>query len=274
MCIFCRRIFKGSRWEPGAIVSTKYITIQSVARAVAIMEFIAHQDGEGITAISEAVGLHKSTCFGLLHTLQELGMVQRNAKTGGFSLGLKTFMLGQAYTDNLDIRRLARPYLRSLADEALETVHLVIREGMHAVYIDKIESPHAMAIISQVGRRAKLHCTGVGKVILAHMAAWEQEEILARPLEKFTEYTLTEPDALRAELADIRKNGVGFDRQEIEIGLCCLAAPVFDAPGNCMAAVSISGPTTRLTKSRVNELKPSLLQAVGEISRLQGFTER
>ena len=253
-------------------MAAKYITIQSLARAVSILEYLAQEGhGQGIAAISEAVGLHKSTCFGLLHTLQELGMVQRHAKTGGFSLGLKTFTLGKAYTDNLDIRRLAQPHLRSLADEALETVHLVIREGPHAVYIDKIEGPHAIAIISQVGSRAKMHCTGVGKAILAHMPPAERDAILAQPLEKLTEHTLTDPAALLAELAEIRKNGVAHDRQEIEIGLCCLAAPVFDAAGDCTAAISISGPTTRLTPARMAVLEPSLLRAVAEISRLQGY---
>lgn len=250
----------------------KYITIQSLARALTILEFIAHEgNGAGITAISKAAGLHKSTCFGLLHTLQELGLAQRNPKTGGYSLGLKTFMLGQAYTYNLDIRRLAQPYLHALADKALETVHLVIREGLNAVYIDKIEGPRSMAIISQVGRRARMHCTGVGKVITAHLGPAEREAVLARPLEKLTPYTITDPEALRAELAGIRKNGIGFDRQEIEIGLCCLAAPIFDAAGNCVAAVSISGPTTRLTKTRIMELKPHLLEATANISRLQGY---
>lgn len=241
----------------------KYITIQSLARALAILEYIAHEgNAEGVTAISKAVGLHKSTCFGLMHTLQELGLVQRNPKTGGFSLGLKTFMLGQAYTYNLDIRRLAQPYLNSLAQAALETIHLDI---------DKIESPHAMAIVSQVGRRARLHCTGVGKVIMAYMTPAEQNEVLARPLDRLTAHTITEPEALRAELAEIRKSGLGFDRQEIEIGLCCLAAPVFDASGKCVASISISGPTTRLTKARINELTPQLLQATADISRLQGY---
>lgn len=253
-------------------MNKKYITIQSLARASAILEFLAHEGhGAGVTAISKAVGLHKSTCFGLLHTLAELGLVQRNPKTGGISLGLKTFMLGQAYKDNLDLRRLAQPYLHTLAGAALETVHLVIREGLNAVYIDKIESPHAMAIISQVGRRAKLHCTGVGKVIMSHMTAAEQDIVLAGPLDRLTVHTITDPAELRAELGEIRRSGIGYDRQEIEIGLCCLAAPVFDASGDCIAAVSVSGPTTRLTKARINELKPHLLGATAGISRLQGY---
>ena len=254
-------------------MSPKYITIQSVARAMALLEHLAG-DGRntGITAIASHVGLHKSTCFGILHTLQELGYVVQNKETGRYSLGTKVFTLGQAYVGGLDLRGLAEPHLADLAAESLETVHLVIREGRHAVYLDKIEGPHAMTISSQVGQRARLHCTGVGKVILAHFTPDEQQAVLSQPMESYTEHTLTNREDLHEHLAEIRRRGLSMDDEEIEIGLCCIAAPIFDNTGAITAAISISGPKTRLTDHRIDSLSVSLRKAAGAISKQLGYT--
>ncbi len=251
----------------------KYIIIQSLCRAMGILEHVAGAGkNTGITAIAEHVGLHKSTCFGLLHTLQHLGYVVQDKETGRYSLGIKAFQLGQAYTDNLDLRRLAQPHLAELAELSRETVHLVIREGLHAVYIDKIEAPHAMTISSQVGQRARMHCTGVGKALLAYMTPEEQDKALEGGLQGYTPHTITDMAALRERLRQIRREGVSLDEQEIEIGLCCLAAPIFDAKGAAVAAISISGPVTRLSQERIQELRPGLQRAVAEISRRLGHT--
>lgn len=254
-------------------MSPKYITIQSLARAMALLEHLAGEGkSTGITAIANHVGLHKSTCFGLLHTLQELGYVVQNKETGRYNLGIKVFELGSAYIGNLDLRGLAGPHLEDLAAHSLETVHLVIREGLHAVYLDKIEGPHAMTISSQVGKRARLHCTGVGKVILAHMDEQTQAEILSKPLERLTEYTFTDRKALAQHLKAIKENGMGIDDEEIELGLCCIAAPIFDSSGNVIAAISISGPKTRLTEDRLETLSENLQQSTRAISRQMGFS--
>lgn len=252
-------------------MGSKYITIQSVSRAVSILEHLAYTGNDtGITAISGAVGLHKSTCFGLLHTLQELGCVTQDKETGKYSLGTKVLELGQRYMDNLDLRRIAQPYLSALSDESLETVHLVLKEGLHAVYIDKIEGPHAMTISSRVGRRARLYCSGVGKAILAHMPPEDIEAALPDTLAPLTEHTITDKAKLLEHLAGIRQKALSIDNQEIELGLMCLAAPIFNAECAPAAAISISGPTTRLTGARVNALSKSLQAAARTISRKLG----
>ena len=252
--------------------SPKYIIIQSVTRAMKILEHLASSGGgQGVTAIAEAVGLNKSTCFGLIYTLQALGYVVQDKKTGGYRLGMKNYQLGQAYTEQLDLRRIAQPHLQELSQMALETVHLVIREGLHAVYIDKIEGPHAMRISSQLGQRVKMHCAGVGKAILAHFSDEELELALEKELTRYTCNTVTDLDALKKVLTEIRKKGLAMDNQEVELGLCCLAAPIFDLTGSAVAAISISGPTTRLTKKRITELMPCLKSAVVDISRQLGY---
>lgn len=252
-------------------MEAKYITIQSVSRAMAIMEHLAHAGNDtGITAIANDLSLHKSTCFGLLHTLRKLGYVFQDEKTGHYSLGIKVFELGQRYMENLDLRSVAQPHLIALSEEALETVHLVIREGAHAVYIDKINGPHAMSISSQVGQRARLYCTGVGKAILANMSPKEMEAALPKVLEPMTEHTITDKKKLIEHLREIKKNALSVDNQEIELGLMCIAAPIFNADCTVSAAISVSAPTTRLTGKRVKLLSNSLKKAAESISRKLG----
>ena len=239
------------------------------------MALLEHLGGEGkntgITAIASHVGLHKSTCFGLLHTLQELGYVVQDKSSGRYSIGVKMFKLGQAYIDNLDLRNLANPHLHMLAAKSQETVHLVIREGLHAVYLDKVEGPHAMSIISRVGQRAHLHCTGVGKAILANLTTEDQDTILNQPMGRFTEHTLTDIEKIRDHLAGIRKTGLSIDDEEIELGLYCLAAPIFDSTGAVVAAISISGPKARLHSDKFVDLSESLRAASIAISSQMGY---
>ncbi len=252
-------------------MAQKYNLIQSVCRAFTILEQFSHNERElGVTAIAARVGLHKSTCFGLLNTLQELGYIKQNAETGRYSLGLKTFELGQAYIEGQDLRLLAAPFLRTLVEKTQETVHLVALEGERAVYIDKVEGAHAITISSHIGQQAKLHCTGVGKVLLANMPLQEQDNILSRELDQVTDKTITAQTKLREHLREIKYHGYGIDDEEIEIGLRCVAAPIFNAQGKAFAAVSISGPSTRITPDKFAEFGSLVCETGREISRQLG----
>jgi IclR family transcriptional regulator, KDG regulon repressor len=253
-------------------MDTKYNFIQSVGRALAILEeFSRDERALGVTALANRVGLHKSTCFGLLHTLQQLGYIQQDASTGQYSLGLKTFELGQAYIDGLDLRYITRPYLLEIVEKTQETVHLVVAEGRRAVYIDKVESPHAMTISSRIGQEATLHCTGVGKVLLAYMRNEDWSQVVSQGLERYTEHTITDEGKLLDHLQRIRECGHGVDDQEREIGLRCVAAPIFNARKQAIAAISISGPSSRITCEKQGELSQIIKQATQEISRKLGY---
>ncbi len=250
----------------------KYNLIQSVCRAISILELFTSETTElGVTAISKSLGLHKSTCFGLLYTLQQLGYIQQDSDTGRYKLGLKTFQLGQAYIRGTDLRQLARPYLRELMEQTQETLHLVILEGNRAVYVDKVEGPHAMTISSRIGQRAMLHCTGVGKALMAHMPEEEWNSLLGGDLKSFTEHTITDKDRLAEHLHTIRQRGYSIDDQEIEIGLRCVAAPIFDASGRALAAISLSGPVTRIDNDKLEELSRLIRKAADDISRQLGY---
>jgi DNA-binding IclR family transcriptional regulator len=247
-------------------MSKKYNMIQSVIRALTLLEHIA-KDGHqtGLSQISRSVDLHKSTSFGILYTLETLGYVIRDCE-GHYSLTAKVCDLSDAYLRNVDLRQIALPYLMDLRNVAQETVHLVIREGNHAVYIDKIDGPYKMSIVSQIGARAKMHCTGVGKAILAHMDDKDRDEVLTGEMTAFTSHTITSPKILRKHLQTVRERGYSIDNQEIEEGLCCLAAPLFGPANAISGAISISGPTTRLTEKWLSQLIPHILDTARLIS--------
>lgn len=239
---------------------------------MAILEqFSRDERALGVTAIAKRVGLHKSTCFGLLHTLQQLGYIQQDASTGLYSLGLKTFELGQAYVDGLDLRNITRPFLLEVLEKTQETVHLVVAEGCRAVYIDKVESSHAMTISSRIGQEAMLHCTGVGKVLMAYMRPEDLEQVITKGLPRYTEHTITDKHELLEHLNRIRECGCGVDDQEREIGLRCVAAPIFNARKQAIAAISISGPSSRVTREKQGDLSRIIEQATQTISRKLGY---
>jgi DNA-binding IclR family transcriptional regulator len=253
-------------------METKYNFIQSVGRALAILEqFSRDERALGVTEIARRVGIHKSTCFGLLHTLQQLGYIQKDASNGQYSLGLKTFELGQAYIDGLDLRYITRPFLLEILAKTNETVHLVVAEGCRAIYIDKVESPHAMIISSRIGQEAKLHCTGVGKVLLAYMRDKDWAQVVSKGLKCYTEHTITDERKLLENLEQIREFGYGMDDQEREIGLRCVAAPIFNARKQAIAAISISGPSLRITREKQGDLSQIIKRAAQEISRKLGY---
>jgi DNA-binding IclR family transcriptional regulator len=252
----------------------KYNLIQSLQRALSLLEHLANNGrNTGITSIAGHVGLHKSTCFGLLYTLQQLGCVVQDFQ-GRYSLGYKVYELGNAYLQDKDIRRVSAPYLYELMKLSSETVHLVVREGLNAVYIDKLEGPHAMSIVSKIGGQTAMYCSGVGKSILAFMGPAEQEEIMKRPMSALTPNTITTRKDLRACIKTIRKDGYSRDNEEVEIGLCCVAAPIFGVEGKVMGGISISGPAIRLTEERQQMLIPHLLGATMAISKQLGHIQK
>lgn len=252
-------------------LGTKYNFIQSVGRAFAILEQFHTDRALGVTAIANRVGLHKSTCFGLLHTLQQLGYIQRNPETGLYSLGVKMFQLGQDYIIGLDLRTCARPLLVQIVEKFQGTAHLVVVEGRRAVYIDKVEPTQAMAISSRIGQEAPLHCSGVGKVMLAFMSEEECAAVINAGLRQYTEKTITGKTLLLEELCKIRQQGFGTDNEELEMGLRCVAAPIFNARKQAIAAVSISGPSSRLDFARLDEFSAMVKSCTEEVSRQLGY---
>jgi len=243
-------------------------TVQSVARALTLLDALGDSQGEvGVAELSKRVGLHVSTAHRLLATLVVHGYARQNPDTGRYALGAKAFHLAESYLGQMDLRRVVRPVLERLSQESGETANLVILDGREALYLDKVESPQSLRIFSRIGRRAPLHCTAVGKVLLA-AEPWETvRRLLGRgPFERLTARTVTSAAQLRVEIAKVREQGVALDFEECEEGARCIAVPVRNARGETVAAVSVSGPALRMSAQRIRDLVPIVLRTGGEAS--------
>jgi len=247
-------------------------TVQSVARALTLLDALGDSRGEvGVAELSKQVGFHVSTAHRLLATLIAQGYARQNPETGRYGLGAKAFHLAESYLSQLDLRRIVHPLLERLSRDTGETVNLVILDGRETLYLDKVESPQSLRIFSRIGRRAPLHCTAAGKVLLADHSWPDVRRLLGTdPLERFTAKTIRSLEVLRRDLETVRAAGVALDREECEEGATCIAVPVRNARGETVAALSISGPTLRMHSGRLRELTPLVAEMGREASARLG----
>lgn len=249
--------------------------IQSVTRALNIVEFISTRHIVGLSDISRAVGLHKSTTHELIKTLETMGYVRQETFSGKYTLGLKLFELGQIVLSKMDIRAIAMPYLLELVIKYEETVHLAILSHDEVVYIDKVDSPRSIRIVSKVGGRNPAYCTGVGKVLLAGMPDKDLQKTLSKiKFQQFTPKTITDVQLLKKHLQKVRNAGFATDDQELEAGLSCCAAPIRNHLGNVIAAISLSGPTDRMADRDAGQLAADVVNSARLISGQFGFSGR
>jgi DNA-binding IclR family transcriptional regulator len=258
----------------GANIKLKPKLIQSIDRALQILESFSNEEKElGVTEIANRLDLHKSTVHGILTTLEYRGYIKKNVKTGKYQLGLKLLELGNLVHDSMDLISLAKPYLQELVNKHQETVHLVVYDRGEVIYIDKIEGKGAIKIMSRIGKRNPVHCTGVGKCLLAFREDHEIEMILKQDLKKYTVNTITDSEKLKEQILEIRKNGYAFDMEEIELGLRCIAAPIRDHRRKVVAAISLSGPSMRMDQERMQNLVTDVKKAADMISRNLGYID-
>ena len=247
---------------------------QSIYRVFQLMEYVFDNAAAGTTLAqaSKSSGLNPTTAFRMLAALEDLGYV-RKGDDDVYRPGFKPLVLAEKSLAALDVRTVARPVLERLSHRTKEVCHLVILDGLEAVYIDKVEDDsQSIRMNSRVGKRLPLHCTAVGKVLLAGMDAAALEEVLARlEFRKFTANTVTSPDVLRREIEEVRAKGIAFDRVEFEELIKCVAAPICGADGRVQAAVSISVPVMRFPEERERELADMLVKGCAEISRQLGY---
>jgi DNA-binding IclR family transcriptional regulator len=220
--------------------------MSSVAKVFRILETIVSHQERGL-AYSEVVAethLPKATTHRVLKSLVEMGYVRFNAEAGRYSGDLKLALLGSAVTSHFTLKDYVRPHLRALQAETGHTCNLGVLDGDAGVYLDKLESPEAFRVrlYSDIGKRFPLHCTGMGKILLAGMRPAEAKKLLARRLEVFTPHTMTDPAALARELDRVRRCGYALDREEITRGIVCVAAPIQNREGDTVAAISVAFP--------------------------------
>ncbi len=250
-------------------------TVQSVERSLDILEALAAAGSEvGIADMSGRVGLHISTVHRLLATLVVRGYVRQNSQTGRYSLGSQALQLGRAFHDRSDIRTEARPFLQLLMEGSGETANLVMLDGNEAVYMDQVPSPRLVRMFAGVGRRVPLHSTGSGKAMLSCLPPEERARIVAeKGLSPSTPHTITTAAALEDELIKVGRQGFAVDDEEQEEGVRCIAAPVRDSTRRVVAAMSLSGPSTRMTPERIQSLSGLLKTVCVQLSAALGYRE-
>jgi IclR family KDG regulon transcriptional repressor len=224
--------------------------IAVVHKAIAVVELLASSDHPmGPAEIASRLQMSRNAAFRLLTTLHSCGWVEKDAEARNYQLGLKLFQLGSAAFRSRDIRRLAFPIAEELRNRYEETVNLALLDGAQVVYVERLESRRSLRTATAIGTRAPLHCTALGKAILAHLPHEQASALLAsEPMVALTDGTITDHAALSAELEAIRQQGYAQDIEENSIGVHCLGAPIFDSYGRVIAALSVSGPAQRMAE--------------------------
>ena len=229
--------------------------IQSIVRAVAILQCFAGGKERGLTEVSKMVGLHKSTTSGLINTLKNVGFLEQDQRTGKLRLGLELFSL--AVNARRDLAQICEPYLNNLLEMTRETVNLAVLDSGRSeiVYIAKKETTQSVRISTSIGKRLPIYCTAIGKAIMSQMSV-QQTDKLIENLEfvPFTDRTLPDKHTLRIELDAIRSVGFACDDEEFEPGLVCIAVPLLNSFSEPIGAISVSGPVMRMdaeTKRRI-----------------------
>jgi len=247
--------------------------VQVIDRALSILGVLSDRQGESSLAeLCKDLRLHKSTVHRLLMVMEHHRLVEKNRKTGRYRLGLKLFELGSRASAALDLREHSRPHLSRVLSETQETVHLCILDQGEVLYIEKMEPQRSVRMASRVGRRAPVHCTAVGKALLAELPEAEVDLIIRRQgLEPLTRHTLTAPADFKNELKLIRARGYAIDDEENEEGVRCVGAAVRDCLARPVAAISVSGPSFRVSKSNVPAIARSVVGAARALSVQLGY---
>lgn len=217
--------------------------------------------------MAEYLGINRSSTHRLLVTLERHGYVAQDPNTDKYQLGMRVFEAGAVVLNQMSFRAAARPHIEYLARETGEVVHLAVENGNQCVYIDKVEGIQHIPMGSQLGWRRPLYCTGIGKALLANLPDQRIEQYLKdTKLLPLTPQTITDTNALRAELIRIRATGIAYDREEIEQSLSCVAAVVRGTNGQLVGAISVAGPTTRMNEEEVKRIKQLVLGAAELVS--------
>ena len=243
---------------------------KALGKGIALVDLlVAHPRGLRLTDVIHHAGVPKATALRLLDTLTEAGLV-RCDDTGRYRPGPQCAVWGSAFLDHLDLRDEAHDLLTDLSRISGETAHLGILDGTRILYVDKIDSPHSLRMVSRPGATNPLHCTALGKAVLAHAGPELTGRVADGGLERRTENTITDAGDLRAELARVRRAGYAVDDVENEDGVRCLGAPVFDHRGAPVAALSVAGPVSRMTRERIADLAPRVAAAAADLSARLG----
>ena len=259
---------------PHSKTGSSVYKLQVMDRALAILDVLGSLSGDSsLVELCVALNLHKSTLHRLMMVLERHRLVDKNPDTGRYRLGLKLFELGSKAIASLDLREQARPHLTRLQQETEETVNFAVLDQGEVLYIAKIEPQRNLRIAAHVGHRLPAYCTALGKAMLAESPETEVDSILRGcEMKARTPNTITTPAMLKDELRMIHSRGYAIDDEENDEGARCVGVAVRDQRGNPVAAISVSGPASRVTKSKVPEIAKVLIRSAQALSKELGYS--
>ncbi len=236
--------------------------IQSLARGLQILEFLANApDGLGITELAAELKVDKGTASRLAQTLAQYGYVEKDTETRRYQLGPQVVNLSRIVITRMPLRDTAKPYLKRLVSETGECAHLAVLSRGMALYIDQVESPATLRVNAEVGHLAPLYCTALGKALLTFSGCDFPDRLDAR-----TARTITDPEMLKLHLEQVRRQGYAVDDEEYDMGVRCVAAPVYDFREKLVGAIGISGPAARVTPEKLPEISRTVVGIAQELS--------
>jgi DNA-binding IclR family transcriptional regulator len=250
-----------------------YPLILVLEKAIRLLgRFDADRTEWGVTELSRELEINKSTVSKILSTFENNRFLVKNSENRKYRLGLRLFELGSLVADQMDLQKVAYPYMEELNRKVKETVHLVVMDDFEIVYINKVESLQSLRIGTRVGGRLPAYCTGVGKVLLAALPSKELNLFLKKnPLKRFTTNTITDPEKLKESLTQIRAQGYALDLEEFSQGLMCVASPIFNYSQKEIGAISISGPSHRMQEKNLEYLIALMKSTAQQISLRLGY---
>lgn len=241
---------------------------KSLQKAINVLNCFIEKQPLGITEISKQLDMYKSNVYDILSTLSAMGYVTKNKESGKYYLGINAIRLGRAAKESNTFQCIAGKHIRELAKETGEICYLTIPQGYNVYYLDTASPTESNTFLaaSMSNSMDSMNATSSGKSMLAYMPETFVENYLSTPLPKFTEYTITDPEQLRAELAQIRLRGYAVDNMENSIGLKCVGVPIIASDGEVIGAISISGPSLRFTDDKISQFACFLSNHAHEIA--------
>ncbi|MFK7792653.1 MAG: HTH-type transcriptional regulator BhcR [Devosiaceae bacterium] len=246
-------------------------TIKSLDRAMEVFEYLSEARGKTLSAIASEMGQSPATVYRILVTLEGRGLVEFDAHEQHWHVGARAFVIGARFLQRSSLVDRARPIMRKLMERTGETANLGTERNGFVLFLGQVETHASIRAFFPPGTLSPLHASGIGKALLAQM---DEDRLVrnlgARPLETFTEFTITNGEALREDLAKARARGYAIDGEEKNLGLRCIAAPVFDMTHEAVAGLSVSGPTSRVGHDQVDMLSHAVVEAAAELSQAIG----
>lgn len=246
--------------------------VRAVERALQILDCFDDENPiRGVSEIAQAVDLHKATTHRIVTTLLNFGYLERADDDQRYRLGLKLAGIGFKVIGRMDLRREAIPYMTQLVEQWDEVCDLSIFDEGRVFYVEVLRGSHALTISAAIGQRLPAYCTASGKLFLAYLSPEEVDTLLSEPLRAYTGNTITSKNALRQQFDTIRIQGYSLDDEELEAGIRAIATPIRNHTGDIIAAISIPGPTRRMTDDRIPQITSALIASAQAISHRMGW---